>query len=740
MAKPKKKPAVKGKAASKTKKTAAIKKAAPKVAKKRKPKSKPKSLAYKVVRSGKYLSNKQKENWNSKSPAEQAEYLEQYPDSKYKKLGVKKDEGGSSKVQDNENEQNVSNTTTNDAVSDGNDSKTGEEKGGEKKPSLSERIKTGLSSIFKVNPKDIKSDTNQEFVDSVRDTINDPQNQADAIKQALADYEKNKPTAPKSRIDYAGLAIGAAAILAVGALGVAAPGLAIVIGLQMMEKTPEILEQWNARSQRLSEEREKNAEKEGEYQKHDAESLQQALSDMMPTYLEEHPETAEEVRKAAENTDETASEKSAEESTDGKPPEQTAENTETGTPTTEEKPTTEPTPTPETTVSEPGLGDPRPVGESTDQQLEDVAKTVDTVETPEVVEEDEEEETPPPKKKRKKRVQAELLTLVESSFENLENFDTPYSTAIDGALDYLKKREEIKAAEETKGSGTYAALKLHPSSARLLSDWAKAQGIKNAFPPGELHITICYSKKPIDYKPLSFIHGGRKVEPKDLGLLGRDEKKSLVLHLNDGGFPHRRFRYAQSIGATHDFPEYLPHITLAPPGHGIEDVGEFNFDGLNFPLIVDYEYSDALQVNASDVPNEGYIVNKPNPVKAETLSSDGSLTTKDGATQNYKKGDMRLSDKGGNVWTVKPAIFKEKYVKQDDGTWDKKKMNLAYRIHTGDEPITIKTLEGPVEANKGDVIITGTSGEEWPIPITRFHELYSVIIDDQVEAFLKLSQ
>ena len=44
----------------------------------------------------------------------------------------------------------------------------------------------------------------------------------------------------------------------------------------------------------------------------------------------------------------------------------------------------------------------------------------------------------------------------------------------------------------------------------------------------------------------------------------------------------------------------------------------------------------------------------------------------------------------------------------------KKPIPLEYRVTEKDE--TIQTKEGPVNAAAGDAIMTGTEGENWPIP------------------------
>lgn len=179
-------------------------------------------------------------------------------------------------------------------------------------------------------------------------------------------------------------------------------------------------------------------------------------------------------------------------------------------------------------------------------------------------------------------------------------------------IDYNNSRNPIIGLMDLSGghiftksikAPTYAALKLHPASSRMLKAWCEKQGIKNVYPKGEFHITVCYSKDPIHYKPMIFTDGPEQVYPQRFDLLGReDDKKFLVLKLGKG-FAHKRFEYAREMGASHDFPEYLPHISISPPGHGhdvefidkLNGMNNGNAVKLDFPLLVDYEYADELQ-------------------------------------------------------------------------------------------------------------------------------------------------
>ena len=57
----------------------------------------------------------------------------------------------------------------------------------------------------------------------------------------------------------------------------------------------------------------------------------------------------------------------------------------------------------------------------------------------------------------------------------------------------------------------------------------------------------------------------------------------------------------------------------------------------------------------------------------------------------------------------------------------KKPIPLKYEIAPSN--LTVMTKEGPVAARAGDVIMTGTKGENWPIPKNKFRQTYDIVGD-----------
>jgi hypothetical protein len=55
----------------------------------------------------------------------------------------------------------------------------------------------------------------------------------------------------------------------------------------------------------------------------------------------------------------------------------------------------------------------------------------------------------------------------------------------------------------------------------------------------------------------------------------------------------------------------------------------------------------------------------------------------------------------------------------------KRPIPLRFRVAPEDE--TIETKEGPVNAKAGDAVMTGTEGEQWPIPREKFEQTYDIL-------------
>lgn len=91
--------------------------------------------------------------------------------------------------------------------------------------------------------------------------------------------------------------------------------------------------------------------------------------------------------------------------------------------------------------------------------------------------------------------------------------------------------------------------------------WAKSQGFETTIPASDLHVTIAFSKSQLEWP-----------EPRDDRLTVVSKKDRIVQALGDGGAVVLRFdnstlqaRWKELVdsGASWDFPEYKPHVTIS---------------------------------------------------------------------------------------------------------------------------------------------------------------------------------
>jgi 2'-5' RNA ligase len=113
----------------------------------------------------------------------------------------------------------------------------------------------------------------------------------------------------------------------------------------------------------------------------------------------------------------------------------------------------------------------------------------------------------------------------------------------------------------TANKGTYAAVKFDPETLDKIQEIQRKLNLFEPVPRDDLHSTICFSRVQVPYKPES--------EAKHIGQTGsftvfktQTGKRALVLRI-ESDYLHARHKYANDIGATYDFPDYQPHVTLA---------------------------------------------------------------------------------------------------------------------------------------------------------------------------------
>jgi phage-related protein (TIGR01555 family) len=104
-------------------------------------------------------------------------------------------------------------------------------------------------------------------------------------------------------------------------------------------------------------------------------------------------------------------------------------------------------------------------------------------------------------------------------------------------------------------------------NADAIVKWAKAQGIATTLPTSDMHVTVAFSRQPVDWMRAEEVYdrdGQLLVSPSGVRMVERfgDAKDCVVLLFNSGALSRRHDALAE-IGASWDWPEYQPHVTIS---------------------------------------------------------------------------------------------------------------------------------------------------------------------------------
>ena len=131
--------------------------------------------------------------------------------------------------------------------------------------------------------------------------------------------------------------------------------------------------------------------------------------------------------------------------------------------------------------------------------------------------------------------------------------------------------------------------------------WAKANGLETTLPADQMHVTVLYSRTAVDPMAMGETWGSET----DVGLIVKEGGPRALERFGEGALVLQfaswilTSRHADMIraGASHDWPEYAPHVTLTytvPDGFDLEAVrpytGELRFGPEIFePLDLDWK-------------------------------------------------------------------------------------------------------------------------------------------------------
>jgi len=146
--------------------------------------------------------------------------------------------------------------------------------------------------------------------------------------------------------------------------------------------------------------------------------------------------------------------------------------------------------------------------------------------------------------------------------------------------------------EAQTSEGLYMTAFFDEETNKRLADYIKTNGIPNPVASSSFHTTIVYSRVPVPgFEPHHTLEVPVNTRFSKIECWDTNSGRTLVLKFFSP-YLHFRFQEAIAAGATYDYDEYKPHITLS------YDIGDdFAWEDLpaiEFPLTIIGEYSEPL--------------------------------------------------------------------------------------------------------------------------------------------------
>lgn len=143
--------------------------------------------------------------------------------------------------------------------------------------------------------------------------------------------------------------------------------------------------------------------------------------------------------------------------------------------------------------------------------------------------------------------------------------------------------------------GSYAAVEYDSVTQQHFADWLKQQKIPYKINPKKMHSTVIYSRKPIDEQRYCDDTVNWKFTATRFDVVESNSLPVLIIIL-DAPQLIQQHKKMLDAGATHDFDDYIPHVTASYNFKG--DVASLTLP--TFLFCVKRLYCEPLDLNWSD--------------------------------------------------------------------------------------------------------------------------------------------
>jgi 2'-5' RNA ligase len=153
--------------------------------------------------------------------------------------------------------------------------------------------------------------------------------------------------------------------------------------------------------------------------------------------------------------------------------------------------------------------------------------------------------------------------------------------------------------EEGKKKGTFVGVYLSKDSKAAVTELMEKLDIPNPISSSEMHMTVIYSRKHLpEFKPRGKLDENLVITPTKLDIFPAQsgDNKVLVVRFKSDELCKRHKEIMDEHGATYDFDEYKPHLTLSYDCGKFETNGH-DMKGLLGDLEINEEYDEELNLN-----------------------------------------------------------------------------------------------------------------------------------------------
>jgi len=158
--------------------------------------------------------------------------------------------------------------------------------------------------------------------------------------------------------------------------------------------------------------------------------------------------------------------------------------------------------------------------------------------------------------------------LTESgAFPGLEGYAEEFPFESDDSLDTVERGllpdgQEGDASQVADAAPRTLYVRRDVLNADEIIAWAKGQGFKTTLPADDMHVTVMFSRTPVDWMKMGETwRENPEIAPGGARLMEQfGEARVLLFNSSELSWRHEEMKRQ---GATWDHPEYQPHITIS---------------------------------------------------------------------------------------------------------------------------------------------------------------------------------